>query len=118
MKILGYEPVVVLNTLAAALGLVVALGVTDLTDQHAGAIVGGATAILGAIAAWMTRPVAPQAFTTLVAAGAVLVAAFGYDVSQTTIGAINTAALAFLTLAARGQVSPSRPDAPMRPTGV
>ncbi|WP_030322811.1 MULTISPECIES: hypothetical protein [Streptomyces] len=112
MRIFGREPVVVLNTLAAALGLIVSLGITSLTDEQAGAIVGVATAILGAIAAALTRPIAPQAFTTLVAAGGVLVATFGYEVSQGTIGAINTFTLAALTLLTRVQVSPSKPDAP------
>ncbi|MEU7032741.1 hypothetical protein ABZ958_03520 [Streptomyces sp. NPDC046237] len=112
MRIFGREPVVVLNTLAAALGLLVTLGITSLTDQQAGAIVGVATAILGAIAAAMTRPIAPQAFTTLVAAGGVLVAAFGYEVSQGTLGAINTFTLAALTLLTRVQVSPAKPGAP------
>lgn len=112
MKIFGREPVVVLNVLSAALGLIVTLGVTSLTAEQAGAIVGGATAILGAIAAAMTRPIAPQAFTTVVAAGAVLVGTFGYEVSQETIGAINTAVLALLTLLTRVQVSPANPSAP------
>lgn len=112
MRIFGREPVVVLNLLSAVLGLVVSLGVTGLTATQAGAIVGFATAILGGIAAAMTRPVAPQAFTATVAAGAVFVAAFGYEVSQETVGAINTAVLATLTLLARVQVTPSRPDAP------
>jgi hypothetical protein len=97
---------VVLNTLDAALGLIVSLGFTDLTAEQAGAIVGIATVILGAIAAAMTRPVAPQAFTTLVAA-------FGYEVSQSSLGAINTFVLAALTLLTRVQVSPSKPDAPV-----
>lgn len=120
MKLLGYEPVVALNTLSAALGLIVSLGVTSLTATQAGAIVGVATAVLGAIAAWMTRPVAPQAFTTAVAAGATLVAAFGWEVSQETVGAVNLVALAALTLLARGQVSPAAPTAPVdeRPAGV
>jgi hypothetical protein len=106
MKIFGREPVVVLNTLSAVLGLVVSLGITPLSATTAGAIVGVATAILGAIAAAMTRPIAPQAFTTVVAAGAVLVGTFGYDVSQAKIGAINTVVLAGLTLLTRTQVTP------------
>jgi hypothetical protein len=114
MKIFGREPVVVLNALAAALGLIVSLGVTGLTAEQAGAIVGIATAILGAIAAAMTRPIAPQAFTTVVAAGAVLVGTYGYEISQETVGAINMLVLAALTLLTRAQVSPSRPDAPVR----
>lgn len=118
MKIFGKEPVVVLNTLSAVLGLIVSLGMTSLSADQAGAIVAVVSAILGAIAAAMTRPVAPQAFTALVAAGAVLVAAFGYDVSQSTIGAINTVVLAVLTLLTRVQVSPSSPSAPTGPAGV
>lgn len=112
MRVLGREPVVVLNTLAAVLGLIVSLGVTSLTAEQAGAIVGVATAILGGIAAAMTRPIAPQAFTAIVGAGAVLVGTFGYEVSQETVGAINTVVLAVLTLLTRVQVSPSKPDAP------
>lgn len=116
MRIFGREPVAVMNTLAAVLGLIVSLGVTPLTAEQAGAIVGIATAILGAAAAAMTRPIAPQAFTTVVAAGAVLVAAFGYDVSQATIGAVNAVVLTGLTLLTRAQVTPSA--APTGPTGV
>ncbi|MGW7053145.1 hypothetical protein [Streptomyces sp. NPDC054887] len=118
MRVFGREPVVVLNALAAILGLVVSLGVTSLTATQAAGIVGFATAILGFIAAAMTRPVAPQAFTAVVAAGAVLVGAYGYEVSQETVGAINVAALAVLTLMTRTQVSPSSPSAPAKPTAV
>jgi hypothetical protein len=119
MKIYGREPVVVLNTLSAILGLIVTLGVTSLTDVQAGAIVGATTGVLGAVAAVKTRPVAPQAFTTVVASGAVLVAAFGYEVSQGTVGAINTTVLAVLTLLTRAQVSPAPTgDAVSRPTAI
>jgi hypothetical protein len=118
MKLFGREPVVVLNTLSAVLGLVVTLGITSLTAEQAGAIVAFVSAILGGIAAAMTRPVAPQAFTAIVAAGAVAVAAFGYEVSQETVGAINTVVLAGLTLLTRVQVTPSSPSAPTGPTGV
>ncbi|MFE9391726.1 hypothetical protein [Streptomyces sp. NPDC006784] len=112
MKLFGREPVVVLNALSAALGLVVSLGFTSLTAEQAGAIVGVATAVLGAVAAAMTRPVAPQAFTTVVAAAATLTATFGFEVSQSTIGAVNGLVLAVLTLMTRPQVTPSKPDAP------
>ena len=112
MKLLGREPVVVLNTLSAVLGLVVTLGVTSLTAEQAGATVAVVSAILGGIAAAMTRPIAPQAFTAIVAAGATAVAAFGFEVSQETVGAVNTVVLAVLTLLTRVQVTPSKPDAP------
>ena len=113
MKIFGKEPVVVLNTLSAILGLIVSLGVTSLTAEQAGATVAVVSAVLGGIAAAMTRPVAPQAFTAIVAAGATAVAAFGYEVSQESVGAINTLVLAVLTLLTRVQVTPSKPDAPV-----
>lgn len=113
MKIFGREPVVVTNTLSAVLGLIVTLGITSLTAEQAGAVVAVVSAILGGIAAAMTRPVAPQAFTAIVAAGATAVATFGYEVSQETVGAINTVVLAVLTLLTRVQVSPSKPDAPV-----
>jgi hypothetical protein len=113
MKILGREPVVVLNVLSAVLGLIVTLGISPLSKEMAGGIVAFVTAVLGGIAAWKTRPVAPQAFTAIVAAGAVLIGTFGYEVSQETIGAINTAALALLTLLTRVQVSPAEPSAPV-----
>ncbi|MEU9495402.1 hypothetical protein AB0D73_26990 [Streptomyces sp. NPDC048215] len=118
MKIFGREPVVVLNSLAAVLGLIVSLGVTSLSAETAGAIVAVATAVLGAVAAAMTRPIAPQAFTAVVAAGAVLIGTFGYEVSQETIGAINTVVLTGLTLLTRVQVTPSSPSAPTKPTVV
>lgn len=115
LRIFGREPVVVMNTVSAVLGLVVALGVTGLTQEMAGAIVGFATAILGAVAAAMTRPIAPQAFTAVVASGAALVATFGYEAAPATVAAINTALLAVLTLLTRGQVTPSNPTAPAGP---
>ncbi|GHC39535.1 hypothetical protein GCM10010348_78590 [Streptomyces anthocyanicus] len=118
MKIFGREPVVVLNALSAVLGLIVTLGITSLTAEQAGTIVAVVSAILGGIAAAMTRPIAPQAFTAIVAAGATAVAAFGYDVSQETVGAINVLVLAGLTLLTRAQVTPSSPSAPADPTAV
>lgn len=105
------EPVAVLNTLSAVLGLIVSLGVTPLSAEMAGAIVAFVTAVLGGIAAAKTKPVAPQAFTAIVAAGAVLVATFGYDVSQEVIGGVNGVVLAGLTLLTRMQVTPSKPAA-------
>lgn len=117
-RIFGREPVVVLNTLSAVLGLIVSLGVTPLTAETAGAIVGVISAVLGAIAAAMTRPIAPQVFTAVIAAGVAFVATFGYDVSQGTVGALNVAVLAVLTLLTRGQVSPSPAGAKTGPQGV
>lgn len=111
IKIFGREPGLALNTLSAALGLIVTFNV-GLTENQAGWIVAGTSAILGAIAAALTRPIAVQAFTTLVATIASAVAAFGYDVAPTTTAAINGALLAVIMFITRGQVSPASPTAP------
>lgn len=113
--ILGREPALWLNTLSAVLGLVVTFNV-GLSQDQAGWIVAGVSAILGAIAAALTRPIAPQAFTTVVATVASAVAAFGYDVAPTTTAAINGVVLAVLMFITRGQVTPVIGD--RKPTAV
>lgn len=102
---LGREPALWLNSLSAILGLVVTFNV-GLTQNQAGWLVAGVSAVLGAIAAALTRPIAVQAFTTLVATVASAVAAFGYDVAPTTTAAINGLVLAVLMFLTRGQVTP------------
>lgn len=116
MKVFGREPALFLNTLSAALGLIVTFNV-GLTESQAGWIVAGVSAILGVVAALMTRPIAVQAFTTLVATAASAVAAFGYEVQPTTTAAINGAVLAVLMFITRGQVTPSSPTAPAAASG-
>ncbi|MFJ4785168.1 hypothetical protein [Streptomyces sp. NPDC088794] len=111
MKIFGRDPVLFLNSLSGILGLVVTFNV-GLTENQAGWLVAGMSAVLGAIAAAMTRPIAVQAFTTLVATVASAVAAFGYDVAPTTTAAINGLVLAVIMFITRGQVSPAKPGAP------
>lgn len=111
MKIFGRDPVLFLNSLAAILGLVVTFNV-GLTEDQAGWVVAGVSAVLGAIAAALTRPIAVQAFTTLVATVASAVAAFGYNVAPTTTAAVNGLVLAVIMFITRGQVSPTSPAAP------
>jgi hypothetical protein len=103
IRIFGREPALALNTLSAILGLLVTFNI-GLTENQAGWIVAGTSAILGAIAAALTRPIAVQAFTTLVATLASGVAAFGYEVAPTA--AINGALLAVIMFITRGQISP------------
>lgn len=105
MKLLGREPALWLNSLSAVLGLVVTFNV-GLTQDQAGWVVAGVSAVLGAIAAALTRPIAPQAFTTLVATLASGVAAFGYNVDPTTTAAVNGVVLSVLMFLTRGQVTP------------
>jgi hypothetical protein len=105
MKILGREPALIISTLSALLSLIVTFNV-GMSGEQAGAIVAVTSAVFGAITAAMTRPIAPAAFTALVAAGAALLAAYGLNVSAETVGATNAVVLAVLALLTRGQVSP------------
>lgn len=116
--ILNREPALWLNSLAAILGLVVTFNV-GLTADQAGWLVAGVSAVLGAIAAALTRPIAVQAFTAVVATVASAVGAFGFDVAPTTTAAINGVVLAVLMFITRGQVTPIVPTAPAsKPTAV
>lgn len=108
MKLFGREPALILNTLAAVLGLIVTFNVGLSADQ-AGWLVAGVSAVLGAIAAALTRPIAVQAFTALVATVASAVGAFGFNVEPTTTAAINGVVLAVLMFITRGQVTPIAP---------
>ena len=105
MKIFGREPALIISSVSAVLSLVVTFNI-GMTGQQAGAIVAIISASFGAITAAMTRPIAPTAFTAVVAAGAALLAAYGLNVSAETVGAVNAVVLSVLALLARGQVSP------------
>lgn len=105
MKILGYEPALIVSALSASLSLIVTFNV-GMSGEEAGAIVAIVSAVFGAITAALTRPIAPSAFTAVVAAGAALLAAYGLGVSAETVGATNAVVLAVLALVTRGQVSP------------
>jgi hypothetical protein len=105
MKIFGREPALIVSTLSAVLSLIVTFNV-GMSGEQAGAIVAVTSAVFGAIAAALTRPIAPSAFTAVVGAGAALLAAYGLNVSAETVGTTNALVLAVLTLVTRGQVSP------------
>lgn len=107
--IFGREPALWLNSLAGVLGLAVTFNVGGLDADEAGWIVAGCSAILGAIAAALTRPIAVQAFTTAVATIASAVAAFGYEAAPTHVAGINAFILSVLMFVTRGQVTPTVP---------
>jgi hypothetical protein len=102
----GVEPALILGVLSAALSLVVTLGVGLSADQ-AGAWTAVISGVFAVITAAVTRPVAPAAFTGLVAVVASLLAAYHYNVSAGTVAAVNALVVAGLTLITRGQVSPA-----------
>jgi lipopolysaccharide export LptBFGC system permease protein LptF len=105
-KIFGYEPALIIGALSAALSLVVTLGLGLTTDQ-AGAWVAVISGVFAVVTAVTTRPIAPAAFTGLVAVVAALLSAYHFGVAPGTVAAINTMVLAVLTLLTRGQVSPT-----------
>jgi hypothetical protein len=105
--LLGKEPALLIGFLSAGLSVLAALGLQGLGSGRVGLIVAGVNAVLGVAQAAYTRPVAPAAFTTLVAAVAALAAGYGYHVSPESIGAINALVVAFLSLMTRQQVSPA-----------
>jgi len=104
----GREPALYIAAIAAILGIAVTLGIDGLSATQAAAIVAVLNAAAAVWTAMLVRPIAPAAFTGLVSAAAALLAAYGLDVSQETVGAINGAVLAVLALLTRGQVSPAR----------
>lgn len=113
-KLLGTEPTLILQTVAALLGLLVTFNLNGLSAEQAGLIVAAISAVFGVINAAAVRPVAPAAFTALVGALADLVAAYGFNVSPETIGAVNATVLAVLALIFRQQVTPVAAVAPGR----
>lgn len=106
MKIFGREPTLVLQAISAALSILVAFGVPNLTAEQAGLMVAAISATFGVINALMVRPVAPTAFVGLVGAVAALTAAYGLEFSQQQVGSVAAATVAVLTLLGRGQVTP------------
>ena len=116
-KFWGNEPAVVLAVISAGLSLLVTLGVGGLSDNQAAGWVAVISAVFAIVSAWRTRPIAPALFTGLVQVVAALLAAYHFDLSAGTVGAINVFVVAVLTLLARGQVSPA-PTARLRPAAV
>lgn len=109
------EPTLLIAVAASVLGLVVTLGFSWLTAEQAAVIVALLNAGLGAWNALKVRPIAPAAFTYLVGAIAALAAAYGFDVAQQTVGAVNGVVLTVLALLTRVQVTPTDAPAPPLP---
>jgi hypothetical protein len=105
--LLGREPALLIGFVSAGLSVLAALGLHSLGSGRVALIVAALNALLGVAQAVYTRPIAPAAFTTLVAAAAALAAGYGYHVSPELIGAINALVVAFLSLVTRQQVSPT-----------
>ncbi len=107
------EPTLILGVIAAALSLLVSFGFDWLTAEQAALIIAVLNGVLGVANAVAVRPVAPAAFTYLVGAIASLAAAYGLEVGQETVGAVNGLVLAVLMLLTRAQVTPARSPQPV-----
>ena len=107
MKIFGREPALWLAVISALLTFGVTFGLDWLTAGQAAAILVACNAAVGVATAVATRPVAPAAFTYAVSSAASLAAAYGFELSQATVGAVNGLVVAVLVLITRQQVSPS-----------
>jgi hypothetical protein len=109
MKIFGREPTLAIGVIASTLSVAVGFGFDFLTAEQAALIVVVLNALLGAVNAIAVRPIPPAAITYLVGAGFALAAAYGFDVAQSTVGAVNAAVISILMFATRGQVAPTTP---------
>jgi hypothetical protein len=111
MRILGREPALVIG---AAGSLLTVLAALNLPGMSAGAAAAVTALITAAVTAWATRPVAPALYVGVVAAGAALIAEYGYHVSDHVIAALSGAVLAgFALFGVRPQVTPAADPRPI-----
>ena len=108
------EPALIVGFIAAALSLGTALGFPGLSAEQVAVIVGGVNAVGTVIVAVKVRPIAPAAFTGLVASVAAVALAYGFEVSSEVVGGVNALVLAALSMLTRAQVTPTS-AAPLRP---
>jgi len=109
------EPTFYLQALQAVLALLVAFRVFGITDELSALVLALGGAVLGAINALKTRPVAPAAFVALVTTLAPLLAYFGLSLTEVQMGALQFAIVTFFALLVRTQVSPTVDPAPTVP---
>lgn len=109
------EPALIIGFIAAALSLGTALGFPGLSAEQVAVIVAAINAAATVIVAVKVRPIAPAAFTGLVAAVAAVALAYGYEVSSEVVGGVNAVVLAALSLLTRAQVTPTSAIPAQRP---
>lgn len=106
MKIFQREPTLYLGVIYALVTIVGTLGLLQFSGEQAGLVNAAIAAIVGAINAYLVRPVSPVAFTYAVAAIANLLSAYGIAIPPETLAAVNGLVVPALALLTRGQVSP------------
>lgn len=111
MKIFGREPTLYVAVIAAALSFFVGFGWEGLSSEHVAWINVVVNAVAGCVAAWMTKPIAPQAFTYAITSVFGLLGAYGLNFTPEMVSSAQFVVLAVLALVTRGAVSPTE-DAP------
>lgn len=106
-KIFGREFTLWFAVITAALNLLVTFKLDYLSPEQAADIIALISAVFGVVAAWRTRPIAPQVFTYALSAAIALLGAYGLHFTQEQVGQWNFLVLAVVALITRNQVSPS-----------
>lgn len=115
LSIWAKEPALIIAFITAALNWAVGFGFGGLTADKVSWINLVINAIAGCIAAWATKPIAPQAFTYAVSSVFGLLASYGLHFTAEQTSMTSMLVVTLLALVTRGQVSPTA-DAPH--TGV
>lgn len=106
-RIFVKEPTLWFAVITGALNLLVTYKLDFLSAEQSALWITFISAVFGAVAAWRTRPIAPQVFTYLASSVVALVGAYGVNMTQEQIGQWNIFALAIAALLTRSQVSPA-----------
>ena len=106
MRGLRWEPAVYLYALNAAVALAVAFGL-PLTDTQTAAVTTIVTAVLGGVAAFLTRPVEVSAATGALATALTAASALGLHLPAGATGTVATGLSAVLALLLRQHVTPA-----------
>lgn len=114
-KLFGREPTLYIALITALVSWGVGFGWDGLTAENAAWISAAINAVAGCAAAYLTRPIAPQAFTYGVTTVFGLLGSYGLHLSQEMLSSTQFLVLTMLALITRGAVSP-KDDAPH--TGV
>jgi hypothetical protein len=104
MKIFGREPTLWLAVIYAVLTVIGTGGLANFSGQQA-QLTNAAIAAL--VNAYAVRPISPVSFTYAIACLAQLGAAYGVQIPESTLTAINGLVVPALALLSRGQVSPA-----------
>ena len=108
MKIFGREPTLYVTFIGAVLSYIVTLNIDGLSDLQAASIMGALTALTGVLNGFMVKPFNPAFLNGLIAAGAGVLIAYGFDVSNAQVAGIQAIAVAAGGLwAVRDQVTPN-----------